>query len=146
MYLRLQRLQGSCVPRLIAAGSIEEGLSVFLALSDAGTSLYSRCEPTLDESSVITPQVQNVHPPTLYVSTSRKHDYCAGGAHGLLSGQPATYVGQLIFPLCISLLIEQLQHRCIPLRQYLGAFVPVQRSEHLLLCCLSSHSSLLPGA
>lgn len=58
-YGRLHSLQGDCVPRLLAAGTIDEGRTAFLALTDAGVSqreLMRRCNPKTDDH-ITTPQV-----------------------------------------------------------------------------------------
>lgn len=61
--MQLQHLQGTCVPELLAAGTLREGCLAFVATSPAGTSaddLERQCQPRLD--SFMTPQVLRPSP------------------------------------------------------------------------------------
>lgn len=60
-YGRLQHLQGICIPMLLAAGTLHEGRTAFVALSDAGVSLQDLedgCDPTLN-TRIITVQARS---------------------------------------------------------------------------------------
>lgn len=62
-YRRLEALQGSCIPVLIGAGTIEGGRTAFIAMSDAGiqlTTLEQQCDPLL-QTEALTPEVQPLH-------------------------------------------------------------------------------------